>query len=221
MSLEVAPQLVGAAGTSRGGTLLHPGFRDFRLWWTQCNDTLMACFIALRLSAGQLEPLRSDKSLLSKLFPDVKEVGRFDVTPARALTKMGEAERSVALTAILLALSVYQDFLVSACRLLQRDGRVDANVDVGSCDSARLGDLLASVGINVEPTDVGLLDLIRRMSNRILHQAAKGTDKLDETWSALPERTRKAWLRLGRPPGLTAMVVLSWGLAMRWRHSLW
>ncbi len=176
----------------------HRGFREVVDLAAGVNDAALGLLVSgqlARFTLGNLDDKAAERKL-SDLYPEsaVADVSRFDFRAARAITKLKDAEQELCVMAVPFAISLYNEYLVSASDLLEL-----AHVARPSkpAEQQMLGQLtghLKKNGVRVDGEWASLLQLIIAIRNRIVHAAAvPGKGPIAE-WSGLQPQARTAWI---------------------------
>src|SRR6476660_8102487 len=101
----------------------HRGYRDVQMLLRSANDAALGLLVGDRIARRTLEPLEAEHAStpLSGLYSedDIPDVGRFDFRVPRAVAKLQEAELELCVMAVPFAVSLYNEYLVSAAELLE------------------------------------------------------------------------------------------------------
>ncbi len=181
----------------------YPAFRDFSKWRVQTNDAIAAAFVATQIGATEAARMVAGgvgEELLSDAFPTVADARTMSVKLSKAVDQFAESESFLAAMAIPFAVSVYNDLLVDAARLLQIDGQL---LDIGNPEARMLGPLrgdLRRAGLTPESDAESLVDFVQALRNKIIHSGGVATAGLAQTWQKVALHAQARWIRTAGAP---------------------
>lgn len=164
----------------------------------------MALLVGARLASASLNLTHGSTVLISKMYPTVPHIERFDLRPDRAKRELDSSEEHLARIAIPYALSVHEDFvnqvkddLASSGIALKKNGKKWNAENMHAI-------LFASMGAPA-PTDLATYDLLRRVRNSMIHTGGLVDPYLEAGIAAVTGDAATRWTKVvGRSP--TALI---------------
>lgn len=160
----------------------------------------MALLVGARLASASLTLAHGSTVLISRMYPTVPHIERFDLRPDRAKRELDSSEDHLARIAIPYALSVHEDYvnqvkddLMSSGVVLQKNGK--------SWNAENMHRILfASMGAPA-PTDLATFDLLRRVRNSMIHTGGLVDPYLEAGIAAVGGDAETRWTKVvGRSP---------------------
>ncbi len=180
--------------------VLFPAFRSYLAARETINDELMA-LVAGAVIADDALSSAPQEAMLPSRFPGLVELRRMNQSVASVRALWARAPNALARTAFSYIVSVYGAYLADAVAVL-RDAGLDK--DTHEPDDTHIGSLherfSTSAGVRLPARELSLFELIRKVRNRLMHQAGTPGSGLRREWRQLSQDARDEWCRVaGRP----------------------
>ncbi|MBW8027123.1 hypothetical protein [Clavibacter michiganensis] len=175
-------------------------YREFVDARVAANNSMIALLAGSRLASHSMQLHAGSPHYLSGLFPRVRDIERFNLSPDMATQLLDDADEHLSAVAIPYALAVYEAFVIDAIAILTRDGH---NIDEsrGSRSAGRMHTTFYAGAGAMEPVEVTrLFHVLRCMRNAQIHRGGLVTDELRTALEALQEGERSRWEQLTMMP---------------------
>jgi hypothetical protein len=195
----------------------HRQFRDIEQLVNSANDAALGLLVGDRIARADLAalPAADRKKQLSELYSssEVEDIGRFDFLVSPAERKLLAAERELCVMAVPFAISLYNEYLVSAAGLLELGHIARSRRDPQELMLGKLEAHLRDHGVSVAGDWLGLLRVVQTVRNRIIHAGGIPGEAAVSKWERLPPKAQALWTKVtGRPMPLGAPTErLEWG----------
>lgn len=189
------------------GEIRFPEYRTYLDARVEVNNAMIAILAGSRLAAHTLSLTIGSKLTLSKIFPAVDHIERFDLSSDAARNLLNNAEHHVASVSIPYALATHEDFVMSILELLKRNGRVLKLKGVvqknGSVRAWAMHDVLFETCRLTAPNEyLEQFHVLREMRNCITHNGGVVDTKLKNEIARMGTGARDKWRKtnLGNEP---------------------
>ncbi len=182
---------------------LFPTYRSFNKFREEANNNIIALLISSRIGASRIEDVHSKSDTrLKEIFPNIKDVSRFNLYPIEALDCIQSSEHTLISMAIVQTLSVYEVFIKDAAKILLENGYRDSKVNLRNLERKSIVHVLEFVrkSCRIRKSDVNwqLYDYIRNIRNNVTHALSKVDPDID--YDTLSPKLKAEWeKRAGRP----------------------
>jgi hypothetical protein len=180
--------------------LLFPAFRSYLAARETINDELMALVAGAAIADATLSGAPQD-ALLPSQFPALTQLERMNQPVGSVRALWARSPGALARTAFSYIVSVYAAFLADAVVMLQHAGLDNDSHEPDDTHVKSLHERFStSAGILLPGREVSLFELIRKVRNRLMHQAGTPGAGLGREWRYLTEDAKAEWCRVaGRP----------------------
>lgn len=164
------------------------------------NNSMIALLAGSRLASHSLQLHAGSPHYLSGLFPQVRDIDRFNLSPDMATVLLDAADAHLSAVAIPYAMAVYEAFVIDAIAILKTDGRT-VDESRGSMSAGRMhATFYAAAGMEQPVEATRLFHLLRCMRNAQIHRGGILTDEVRSAISDLDADQRDRWERLTMVP---------------------
>ncbi|UKA76465.1 hypothetical protein [Arthrobacter sp. FW306-07-I] len=167
-------------------------YREYVEQRIQANDTMMGLLAGANLASQTLFLTQGSNLELSKIFPAVPHIKRFNLTTDKARAVLENAENLLGILAVPRVLALHEDLIIGMLRLLGKSNTSLKNV--GMADMHEL--FQTTIGSNFTDDSLRLFHLVRLARNTHIHQAGRATSKLEDVISGTPQSTHEAWEKI-------------------------
>ncbi|RZK64223.1 MAG: hypothetical protein EOO85_30055 [Pedobacter sp.] len=182
---------------------LFPTYRTFDKFREETNNNVIALLVSSRIGAFHIYQVHNKSdSRLPGIFPNIKDISRFNLYPTESLTYIQSSEHTLISMAITQILSVYEVFIKDAAKILLENGYHDSKVNLRNLERKSIVHVLEfvrkSCGIRKNDVNWRLYDYIRNIRNNVTHALGKVDSDID--YDMLSPKLKTEWeKRAGRP----------------------
>lgn len=171
----------------------YPDYRSYERLRIQTNDTMMGLLVGSKLAAATLELTAGSSVTLSRMFPGVDHIRRFDHKADTAREVLSDAEPLLGAMAVPYVLGLQEDLFVSMLTLLNSEPTISVP-DLDNTKTANMhGRFEAATNTVFDADDVELFSLVRVMRNTHIHNGGKASTRLADVTSGLSSVARTKW----------------------------
>lgn len=154
---------------------------------------IWAMIVGSNMAASTLEATRDSSQTLSKLFPEIAHVKRFDMRSDSAKKLMGSAETEMSTMGMTYAIALHEDFVKSCLAMLLPLGRI-SNGKLNDANTSNAHEIMSdATGHNFDPDALALFHVTRLIRNCHIHAGGKVSKQLVATCAALEPSQIALW----------------------------
>ena len=129
-------------------TANYPGYRIHEKQRVQANDTMMGLLVGSKLAAATLELTAGSTVTLSKMFPAVEHIRRFDHVADTARDVLSDAEPLLGVMAVPFVLGLHEDLIVGMLKMIN----AEAQMSVSELEKAKSANMHSKFQDSTAPT---------------------------------------------------------------------
>ncbi|MDR6507726.1 hypothetical protein [Arthrobacter oryzae] len=177
-------------------TINYPSYRSHEKQRIQTNDTMMGLLVGSKLAAATLELTAGSTVTLSKMFPTVEHIRRFDHVADTARDVLSDAEPLLGIMAVPFVLGLHEDLIVGMLKMVN----AEANMRVPGLDGAKASNMHSkfesSTGAKFPPELTELFHLVRVMRNTHIHNGGRADNVLRNRASTISAQAKTTWTQI-------------------------
>ncbi|BCW12151.1 hypothetical protein NtRootA4_32130 [Arthrobacter sp. NtRootA4] len=178
----------------------YPDYRSYERLRIQTNDTMMGLLVGSKLAAVALEQTASREVTLSRMFPSVDHIRRFDHRVDTARDVLENAESLLGAMAVPYVLGLQEDLFVGMLNLLDQQPTITVQ-DLAGTKTANMHTRFENAtSTTFEGDDVELFSLVRIMRNMQIHNGGKASEWLESTAAGLSGKAKDKWQDIAGVP---------------------
>lgn len=162
----------------------------------QTNDTMMGLLVGSKLAAATLELTAGSAVTLSKMFPRVEHIRRFDHLTDKARAVLSDAEPLLGTMAVPFVMGLHEDLIVGMLKLIN----AEPNMRVPNLRNAKANNMHSmfeqASGVNFPGELTELFHLIRTMRNTHIHNGGRANAALQNQASGLSVHATATWKQI-------------------------
>lgn len=175
----------------------YPEYLQFLDQRSQMNSALMALLAGSQLASNTLQLTDGSEETLARIFPAVRHIERFNLRSDEARSYIDQAEGHLARVGIPYAMSVLEQYVVSAIGLARLDGMqvVDSAGNTGpDIKMVNMHEVFYAT-CHAQPPDsmLELFHVLRLVRNGIIHENGNYKATLDQMIPALSDKALDYW----------------------------
>ncbi|PTT63586.1 hypothetical protein [Arthrobacter sp. HMWF013] len=153
---------------------------------------MMGLLAGANLASQTLSLTQGSNLELSKIFPTVPHIKRFNLTTDKARSVLENAENLLGILAIPRVLALHEDLIIGMLRLLGKSNTSLKNI--GMADMHEL--FQTTINCNFTEDSLRLFHLVRLSRNTHIHQAGRASSKLEDWITGTPQSAHAAWEKI-------------------------
>ncbi|WP_426118656.1 hypothetical protein [Kocuria sp. LHG3120] len=159
----------------------------------ETNDTVMGLLAGSKLAAQTLKITEGSQLQLSKIFPRVEHIERFNLTTDHARIILENAETLLGTMAIPQILALHEDMMIDMLRMLELDNpsRGDLSKDAKSANVHER--FMAATGIEFQEDVLKLFHLVRQARNTHIHEGRRADRRLVNGLNSTKRSALELW----------------------------
>lgn len=177
-------------------TINYPSYRSHEKQRIQTNDTMMGLLVGSKLAAATLELTAGSTVTLSKMFPTVEHIRRFDHLADTARDVLSDAEPLLGIMAVPFVIGLHEDLMVGMLKMLN----AEANMRVPGLDGAKASNMHSkfesSTGAKFPLELTELFHLVRAMRNTHIHNGGRADNALRNRASTISGQAKTTWTQI-------------------------
>ena len=169
-----------------------PAFRSYEKSRQLSNNAMMGLLAGSQLSAHFLQLTQGSNQILSRIFPNVPHIGRFDLTSESASEVLRNADSHLGNMAVPLVLAMHEDMLRTSAEILKEEGMCTSAQ--ASANLVNLhGNISSATGKIYSPDMLSYIDTLRLMRNSLIHSGGKASAALVNSLSSWNDNMTEGW----------------------------
>ncbi|MEZ2372941.1 hypothetical protein [Arthrobacter sp. RCC_34] len=177
-------------------TVSYLSYRIHEHQRVQANDTMMGLLVGSKLAAATLELTAGSAVTLSKMFPTVEHVRRFDHLTDKARAVLSDAEPLLGIMAVPFVIGLHEDLVVGMLKLIN----AEPNTRVPDLSNAKASNMHSkferATGARFPGEVTELFHLIRIMRNAHIHNGGRANTALQNQVSGLSAPAIAMWKQI-------------------------
>lgn len=177
-------------------TINYPSYRVHEKQRIQTNDTMMGLLVGSKLAAATLELTAGSTVTLSKMFPTVQHIRRFDHVADTARDVLADAEPLLGIMAVPFVIGLHEDLIVGMLKMIN----AEAKMSVPQLDKAQSSNMHtkfeSSTGTAFTPELTELFHLVRLMRNTHIHNGGRADNRLQNYSSKVSAQGKAMWTQI-------------------------
>lgn len=196
------PGQVGIPGRNQGfmRTVSYRSYRSHEKQRIQTNDTMMGLLVGSKLAAATLELTAGSSVTLSRMFPTVEHIRRFDHLADKARDVLSDAEPLLGTMAVPFVIGLHEDLMVGMLKLIN----AEPSMRVPNLRDAKASNMHSkfelATGANFPSELTQLFHLIRTMRNTHIHNGGRADTALQNRARSLSAQATTTWTQISGQP---------------------
>jgi hypothetical protein len=173
-----------------------PAYRRYEKMRRAVNDSVMGLFAGAGLASHLLHPMVNAPVSLSVIFPDIKEISRFNLSIEKAQSILDDSGAHIANMALPYLMSLHEDYMKSCLDLLAKDGLMTAKAAAKSPASKMHEDFEQAIGSPLPQDSLKQFHVLREMRNCLIHIGGIIDDRLVAAATACTKGAISGWINV-------------------------